>query len=211
MSEAAQKNIGNHVMDQDGLFYVGRFLDTPLEPESTCIQRVKPMGNRVCTNAVCFKLLPRGLETDAWRILLRVARGRGLLPDRARECCGRVLASVGSEAPADLLPPSDGPQGSPPECRAGAPAPAAATAGPAATPPAGLPAQAHFDAAVSPRARGLGARVCQPGASAGRRCPQPSWRRLSSRRRSTLGHLSSRQLNRLLGQALPSQRRQRPK
>ena len=90
--KTSEGDVGNRYMEYNSNFFVSGSPKSPLEFEIARRRRLKPTAARTFTVSVRFKEPPPHLRADAWRIRLNVAKGKELLPARARECSASAPA-----------------------------------------------------------------------------------------------------------------------
>ena len=98
-TKTSQGNVGNHYMEQNLLVYMAGF-QKPVEFELTRNQHMKPAPGRSHTVTACFKQPPTGMEAVAWQVLLRITKGKELLPQWVQQYARRSLARISPDAAA---------------------------------------------------------------------------------------------------------------
>ena len=90
-SKTSQDNVGNHYMQRNVMVYVPGFAARPSSSSSRGASTRKKWRVALSPSRRASESPHRGLEVDAWRILMHVVRGKELLPEHAREYCSRAL------------------------------------------------------------------------------------------------------------------------
>ncbi|CAK0799542.1 unnamed protein product [Prorocentrum cordatum] len=114
-TKTSQGNVGSHYMEQNLLVYVAGF-ERPVEFELTRHLHMKPAPGRSYTVTARFKQPPIGMEAVAWQVLLRITKGKELLPQWVQQYARRSLARIGHELAGDATAPAataDGPAPAP--------------------------------------------------------------------------------------------------
>ena len=94
-SKTSQKNVGNHDCERNLIVYSGISPDSarrPIEFELTRHQHKKEVTGAPMTLTAMFKDPPKGLLSEAWRILLAVTKDKQLLPDHVEDYRKRHVA-----------------------------------------------------------------------------------------------------------------------